>query len=540
MKPFVILTIPIFMPFLTIDVLFGSTKNVNCTIEGLTKSCAILDDEKANGLTEFPDGSFYVNPRELEAVESFSDPKKPEALARKKEILEQWHSYIYDYDLKKWNTGFIDSILDEKFLFQMGENPAPKSISVCWPPDKSEKSCSIREIPTSMLQKILKSKPDPQHRFDFETVGFYHGRSLQNIGASQEAVLTKIIEKQQSARQSKKQLVDQISEKVRKNLIATIKADRLDSNLSDSEKILIKKIETISINHGDNPDVSIHQACQGLSPNAFYEPTTHSINLCDNMYGMSEANLALTLAHEMSHAIDPCNFRNTLWIKKTDQTVRFANTPMRMSELFQPFTTMTPINEEDSLESYPFKAVYQCLQENYNLEATNTTSEERNTETLNRQDRLIKKVGRMSNVEVSPMVIGFSRHNAKNDCTNFSNMNEALADWLAGETVGSMIQKGDIKSTSITSSPLLPTLMGCWQKEDATKENNQQAVLLALDAHPIARDREDILMQNPTIRKTLRCLSNPKQSAQRCLWKDKSQSASESNQTPMAPEEHIR
>lgn len=538
LSPILRLAIPILILSLASEAIEGKKA---CTAEGLTRACGVLEDEKIDGLTEFADGSFYPNPRELATIKLANDSGAPESNSRQKEILQQWHTYIYDYDVRNWNAGFIDSIRSEKFLAQLAQDPPPQTISVCWPPERKMNTCEVKEVSRRSIEKILKSKPTPKHQFDFESVAFYHGRSLKSAGFSKDTLFADIEKKHVQARIKKKETVNSLTEKARTNLMEVIKAGRPEQDLNVHEKAMLKKLETIRIRHGDDPEVAANPSCKGLMPNAFYDPLSHTINICDSLYGNSELNLLMTLSHEMGHSIDPCNSQSTLWMAGMGDTQRYSVLPSPLSDNFKPLTPIMPINFDKPLENYPLQKTYLCLQEKYDLVAANTNDEVKNTESLQMQSRIIKKVARVLQQKPDEKLMTVSLLHAKRDCSITTNMNEAMADWLASETIGNMLKRGELPTSRLTTSPPFFALSSCWQKEELLRRevrNNQsteksdplktskskddneidssKAQALSLDSHPISRDRNDLFFENPMIRKAFNCLPSPNQGLNRC------------------------
>lgn len=87
-----------------------------------------------------------------------------------------------------------------------------------------------------------------------------------------------------------------IVEETRKELVSTLESYRTQENSNEIDN-LIQRIKTV---HHDTS----FKKCD--SPNATYDPSRHSFSLCPQVLNLPKMNLKMIVAHEFSHAIDPC------------------------------------------------------------------------------------------------------------------------------------------------------------------------------------------------------------------------------------------
>ncbi len=101
----------------------------------------------------------------------------------------------------------------------------------------------------------------------------------------------------------------------RNQLVLLIKNGRSDSQLTQSQKQAIKKVETIQFRPVSSldPGTAIECATDGLGGrSAFYQADLHSFSICPGLYDLPSSQLVLAIGHEMGHAIDPCRSGNQL------------------------------------------------------------------------------------------------------------------------------------------------------------------------------------------------------------------------------------
>lgn len=76
------------------------------------------------------------------------------------------------------------------------------------------------------------------------------------------------------------------------------------------------------------------------SYNTSYNPVNHSISICDEILSFPESTLAVILAHELAHALDPCMVQFTLSHVDNENPFADKNSVSDINDLKDGFTTI--------------------------------------------------------------------------------------------------------------------------------------------------------------------------------------------------------
>lgn len=261
-------------------------------------------------------------------------------------------------------------------------------------------------------------------------------------------------------------------------LIAVLNKRRNGKNDAEIEN-MISRIRKIKMKA---PEVSGMFPMAGCSsPNAFYDPTSHSFTLCPQLLQMPSATIQTVIAHELGHSIDPCNA--TFPLSKVDGTLKPNPYSANMGDaeqmgilMFEPtlpdqgteeyaafdleFLDISLAIDYDSLSfkeqqqsidlaKNPFASVIQCLQSYGSVEArigdvskaklavskkisdlqwSGATDDDPNVKDLK------QTLERIDSVYEDKKVCSFiGSHEGR------SQMQEAFSDWIASEVIASKI-----------------------------------------------------------------------------------------------------
>ena len=95
-------------------------------------------------------------------------------------------------------------------------------------------------------------------------------------------------------------------------------------------------------------------------PNARFMRDDHSVHLCPQLLRMPAASLQMILAHEMAHAIDPCNAAKDLYSDGKVTSNQATRLPTEVASIAK---AGKMISAGTSLQKNPFSSVISCLQQ---------------------------------------------------------------------------------------------------------------------------------------------------------------------------------
>lgn len=165
-----------------------------------------------------------------------------------------------------------------------------------------------------------------------------------------------------------KKIQDKIFPKIKDLIIARL---RQLSIPDEQRRLMINKVNSISF-EGTNCEELGGQDGRGRSngeavssllvPNAFYDPLRIIFKLCSGylLQSTSEFQIATTIAHELSHSIDPCNV---------------AWGPADMGFKYSTQTDLKKMERE-----YPIKNVIQCLRDKRSIGARHFSSDDKDSD----------------------------------------------------------------------------------------------------------------------------------------------------------------
>lgn len=240
-----------------------------------------------------------------------------------------------------------------------------------------------------------------------------------------------------------RRLVDQ----VKKQMIKEIQAFNLDDELKSK---MINKIKNITYDENQcgtfSNQVNTAKLNEFFTPNAFYHPQRNSLQICQATLLSVDSEFAMAglIAHEMSHAIDPCHIES---LAKLDPNFK-GNRSEKIS---------------DSMS--PYKNLLACFRDK-------------------------EKIGAIW----SPDLI-YDFEGAHNYCGNRDQVVEAFSDWLSVKVVANhMSEKPALKRENYQKGYGNMFRIACHFSEGESP------------SHLSARARvEKILLQNPTVRKQIGC-----------------------------------
>jgi hypothetical protein len=157
-----------------------------------------------------------------------------------------------------------------------------------------------------------------------------------------------------------KKIKDKIFPKVKELIIARLKKLTIPD---EQRNLMISKISSITFEGTSCEEIGGGRGQSNgevvsslLVPNAFYDPSRNIFKLCSGylLQSTSEFQVATTIAHELSHSIDPC----IIAVGPVDLGFKYSNQDLKKME-----------------SEYPIKNIIQCLRDNRSIGARNFSSE---------------------------------------------------------------------------------------------------------------------------------------------------------------------
>ncbi len=158
---------------------------------------------------------------------------------------------------------------------------------------------------------------------------------------------------------------ENILKSAQESLISILKRKRNTQNQKAIDE-MIHRIETVSLNFQELPYGVEGNFCPG--PNAFYNPNTHSMNLCPQILELPEISLKTVIAHELGHAIDPCIITGDLkeYNIPINQNQMIANNNFKQGQQAQGIHFFTPATASiRTLPNLLVADVFESMNDNY-------------------------------------------------------------------------------------------------------------------------------------------------------------------------------
>lgn len=153
-----------------------------------------------------------------------------------------------------------------------------------------------------------------------------------------------------------------------KDIVDYLESKKTKDNSAMMDR-LIERVKTIRFEPPRLTD-TLKKHC--TYPNAFYSPRTHSLTICPQMLGQPKMALLETLAHEISHSFDSCNFSGEFYKKRGPTLTEEA--PFEMDIKMDPSAGNYQVSMGDDVPGarvqdkikyadHPFSKTMSCLQD---------------------------------------------------------------------------------------------------------------------------------------------------------------------------------
>lgn len=241
-----------------------------------------------------------------------------------------------------------------------------------------------------------------------------------------------------------------------KELLSYLESKKTENNIDHMERI-IKKVKTISFNPPRLTEM-VKSMCQ--TPNAFYNPADHSFTICPQMLDFPKMSLIETIAHEISHSFDSCNFSTKLYKKSGPQVMEEApfEIDLQMEYVSNHVSTVkedpayakakNKIHDTALYRDHPFSKTLSCLQSDESVGARSMNRGELKNKVKAKLSEL-DRLGQNTTHNLEARYVNYLKDNQEEFFDHFqgcdignagtrvgrSQMQEAFSDKIASEVV---------------------------------------------------------------------------------------------------------
>lgn len=267
-----------------------------CDLDHLTNKCAVFASGQEN--LNYPDGSIsFVGPLGFLSADDRDSFRELDKYGLKvSDVINNISSSQMSETAREWMLSSEGITFFSALLRAQQKINAVILVKIPWPLDREPST--MREVSATEASSIMQN-----------LLGFENVRTLTQVAseanelASRRTVLSFArAESDLKNRAASRQMrADQIIFRARDALIENFLSGRTESQLSDSELSLLTRLRKIEIIAGPQSD------CNSImSAGGHYDPSSHSIVICEGAYNLPDEEIFMITAHEISHAIDPC------------------------------------------------------------------------------------------------------------------------------------------------------------------------------------------------------------------------------------------
>lgn len=554
--------------FLFAALLANAKNQVKCDFESLTQSCALFNpngDYKIN----LGDGTFIPN---LSALKSYTSKQEDKSDSFMRDKMDERAKVELSYQMDI--VSMIDSIpsnkissatkflLTNKFATLGAALASDDQNNTQLPLPLNSNSPSWQNVSGAEAKQSLKEFFSPDQISRLISISNDSSFDMRKVIDNAFETKTPLSDELKSAPETRYERVEALLKFTKESLIRQIIGSKPESNWTSGEKALVEKIKSVQYNSGKNDDVKKNSNCQGIIPNAYYEPKSNSINICPGFYHYPDTELISTLAHEIGHSIDPCGAQFPAYSideikinkiktpadsasedqKYIDKSIMSAiatdskttalpfdlilDNPQSISPYIEA-GILTPtakssrfIQKDKQIQGYPLSDVYSCLVSQKGGGFRQTTQKQ----IEDAVDLTVAKRSSIAGDNYNPkkdrakLITAYNRFPQCNGPGYPTQMREAIADWLGTKVLGDFLKGKQLDTPEKRLGPIgYFASIVCTTRTSLNDQKKVTAVsdIIAYskntlsadeDAHPPSKSRIDsILLSDPEIRKAMGC-----------------------------------
>ncbi len=297
-----------------------------CTFDWLTNKCEVFENTNRKRF-EFPDGTSISNPipdikkrlsapamdRYAESERLLKDSKKldRELNAELHEISVQISKMFHEKDPEHEAMALeTKQAITQNFLaLEPILSGTQTEITVDWPISAPTKQTVV---PREDFLKGVSEAITEQGLEQLKTLVTKAKKAHQTYESEVLALKGKEKEPTAEFKKEREKRTGELFKIAQSKMIEIIRNGKRDTELSESQKSAIKRVETIRFLGVDPEEARTSPFCQ-QGPNGFYSPTMHAFTVCNGMSWVPDNSLLAVIGHELAHSIDPCSSQFDLY-----------------------------------------------------------------------------------------------------------------------------------------------------------------------------------------------------------------------------------
>ena len=557
--------------------------NDDCTLDKLTNGCQLFS----------PDGPSYIPVGEDSVIPNMSALGKPppeKVLAAAKKDFEQRvkeAGYVQREQLNRFEvtaskilarvsggddgpdehfTRYLSDHLDDMTAIVLlnPQEEEVKQVPLPWPPDSPQ---GVVEVPVDTARGYvldlfsdwpeglakMRELVDDAHEATVDFNNILRGKPSLPVNEDSQALKEMAPERRQK--------VEQLVAFTRKAIVNSILDGRKYTELSEEEHAAIRKVETVTLSSKSMEKMKDDPNCVDGEPNAFYEPHTHTLSLCPELYNLPDSAIVSIVGHEIGHTIDPCESQFAAYTIDRDRLKKVQKSlsadikdrgHLKLAEelddsgsdstaLPAPFSGISATDVADfekagvlKLEAsgipsrrYILSDVYHCLSlpEGGGFQGFNLAKAEHTAERV--AAFRCERTPWLSFDSEKKRLVDLLQKYPDCDLTTFrQKIDEATADWLGASATSQFLGQHDYKlpNADTPAGRLAPlsffAALACMERNQVTSRTEQnyadaidyihRDLDIARDDHAsTARRLTYIFLYNPGIRKAMGCRPSP-------------------------------
>lgn len=537
-------------------------EGLTCDFNNLTQDCTAFSPDKGPKIN-LPDGTFIPNFSILRSADSRNTAQIQQALTQDTQdnmyqnlqfqvkamkIFDQLPSSEFSDEFKIYLANRIASLRN----VMLGKR---KDFTLPWPPASPT---GMKSVSSSEVERLFLGKLNPSQKeqltaiardFDSKEQKRDEDREVRHLDDASE------LRRQMLAvtDERKKKVLDLI-EFSRKTIIEKIKMGRSMDQLTEHEKKMVEKVQSINVIPAESPYLRSNSTCTGLIPNAFYDPGNHSINICPNFYNYPDTTILGVLGHELGHSIDPCNCqfghhrvdRNKIDALMSQSETRNNNERFKALDLLQSVTrassstsfpfpfelntdqveflsssgVLTRQSQDTPFDRYPLMDVYSCLisPEGGGFRTVSRSEIEEFAAYVSQNRAQIRSSQYNPEEDRAAIVQAFIAHPECTTPGRPGQTGEAVSDWLGAEVLGEYLKGKKFTTNEERLAPIaFFASMVCLSRVEQERPAGNQSIgaiigramqdaQISRGPHPASQQRvEQIFLRNPQIRAAIGC-----------------------------------
>ncbi len=350
------------MWFILFISLMVSAEQSTCDQSLIKESCDYLKSKAAEEYLTLSDGfkwknPLYQNTQKQNPYSSTNSDVYIDVIENKIERQVEIQRILDEVSKKlKLSDKFKMAFSQDIYMLTTVNPAAMGMMNMSLPIPIGDESAKFRTVTVDEVKEIFSRFPEKQQKKIKDVVNKGYIKSISLTATVMEEIRAQEIGKKKIITDNV-QRVERLFELAKESLIRKISQGKASHELSGEQKSLIKRIETVKLNHGNDEKVYNESTCVNSFLNAFYRPLGHSINICPSYYSQPDSQIISVIGHEIGHSLDPCYSSKALVIP----TQSNAKDPSGYRMVSSVKSGDTAIAQSMTRSAHPLYVVEKCL-----------------------------------------------------------------------------------------------------------------------------------------------------------------------------------